>query len=92
MHTIISHTICSKSDHLGSGEFATVHKGIWNGSKGVKDVAVKTLSDSATEEGKVCFLQEAAIMGQFVHPNIVQIHGIVTDRDPVSVDETITPC
>lgn len=73
-----------KSGFLGSGEFATVDKGIWRGSKGTVDVAVKTLSESATEAEKIRFLQEAVVMGQFVHPNIVQLHGIVTRGDPVS--------
>ena len=73
-----------KSGFLGSGEFATVDKGVWRGSKGTVDVAVKTLSESATEAEKIRFLQEAVVMGQFVHPNIVQLHGIVTRGDPVS--------
>lgn len=77
--------MCSKTGVLGSGEFATVEKGIWNGSKGVKEVAVKTLSESATDAEKISFLQEAVIMGQFVHPNIVQLHGIVTHGGPVSI-------
>lgn len=45
---------------------------------------MKTLSENATEGEKIRFLQEAVIMGQFVHPNIVQLYGIVTDGDPVS--------
>ena len=73
-----------KTSFLGSGEFATVNKGVWSGSKGTINVAVKTLSESATETEKIRFLQEAVIMGQFVHPNIVQFYGIVTRGDPVS--------
>lgn len=49
------------------------------------DVAVKTLSEKATEAEKILFLQEAVIMGQFLHPNIVQLYGIVTRGGPVSV-------
>ena len=30
------------------------------------------------------FLQEAAIMGQFCHPNVVRLYGVVTVGDPVS--------
>ena len=72
-----------KASFLGSGEFATVNKGIWRGSKGTVDVAVKTLSEGANEAEKIRFLQEAVVMGQFVHPNIVQLYGIVTRGDPV---------
>ena len=77
--------IFRKISFLGSGEFATVDKGIWKGSKGTIDVAVKTLSESANEAEKIRFLQEAVVMGQFVHPNIIQLYGIVTRGDPVSI-------
>ena len=46
-----------------------------------QDVAVKTLTDSANT---VKFLQEAAIMAQFKHPNILTLHGVVSVGDPVS--------
>ena len=44
------------------------------------EVAVKTLTDSANT---VKFLQEAAIMAQFRHPNILTLHGVVSAGDPV---------
>ena len=47
------------------------------------DVAIKTLRPSAKENDRVKFLQEAAINGQFRHPNIVQLHGVVTVGEPV---------
>ena len=47
------------------------------------DVAIKTLRPSAEEKDTVKFLQEAAINGQFHHPNIVQLHGVVTVGEPV---------
>ena len=30
------------------------------------------------------FLQEAAIMAQFKHPNVVSLYGVVTQGKPVS--------
>ena len=48
------------------------------------EVAVKTLKEGASEEDKVKFLQEAAIMGQFSHPNVVKLYGIVVEGEPVS--------
>ena len=48
------------------------------------EVAVKTLKEGAGEEDKVKFLQEAAIMGQFSHPNVVTLYGVVTEGEPVS--------
>ena len=58
--------------------------GIWNGSKGRCEVAIKTLNPTITQpDAKVKFLQEAAIMAQFRHPNVIQLYGIVTDGEPV---------
>ena len=65
---------------MGSGEFGIVYKGSWVS----KPVAIKTLKDSSDEQEMVKFLQEAAIMGQFHHPNIVKLYGMVTVGEPVS--------
>ncbi len=48
------------------------------------EVAVKTLKEGAGKGDKVKFLQEAAIMGQFSHPNVVKLYGVVTEGEPVS--------
>ena len=72
-------------ERLGSGQFGNVDKGIWKGTKGTLDVAVKSLTQDAKQKDKVRFLQEAAIMGQFKHPNITHLHGIVTQGEPVSL-------
>ena len=71
--------------HLGSGQFGHVNKGVWLSLEGPVDVAVKTLKVEASEEEIVKFLQEAAINGQFHHPNIVKLHGVVTVGEPVSL-------
>ena len=47
-------------------------------------VAVKTLKIGSTELDTVKFLQEAAINGQFQHPNVVTLFGVVTIGKPVS--------
>ena len=54
------------------------------GDKTSQLVAVKTLNKGVDEGDKVKFLQEAAIMGQFKHPNVVKLHGVVTEEEPVS--------
>ena len=66
--------------HLGSGQFGNVEKGMWQS----KEVALKTLKTGSLEEDKVKFLQEAAIMAQFKHPNIITLHGVVSDKQSVS--------
>ncbi|XP_064394623.1 uncharacterized protein LOC135341873 isoform X2 [Halichondria panicea] len=71
--------------HLGSGEFGTVCKGVWSTEQGEMEVAVKMLTARSNEEATVRFLQEAAIMGQFRHPNLVRLHGVVTVGEPVMI-------
>ena len=66
---------------LGSGQFGSVSKGVWQYGVTVKEVAVKTLTDSSNI---VKFLQEAAIMAQFRHPNVVALYGVVSRGRPVS--------
>lgn len=72
--------------HLGSGQFGSVEKGVWrikNQSVRVY-VALKTLNQSSTAEDRTKFLQEAAIMAQFRHPNVILLYGIVNNDEPVS--------
>lgn len=41
-------------------------------------VAIKTLKAGFTEQQRRDFLSEASIMGQFDHPNIIRLEGVVT--------------
>ena len=62
-----------------------MYKGVWQSStRGAVEVAVKTLNEGSKKEDKIKFLQEAAIMGQFKHPNVVEMYGVITDGEPVS--------
>ena len=72
------------TDNIGAGHFGTVSKGVWQIEGGHMEVAVKALKPDAPEDEEVKFLQEAAIMGQFFHSNIVKLHGVVTLGKPVS--------
>ena len=47
-------------------------------------VAVKMLRTDVHSDGKKEFLKEAVIMGQFYHHNVVTMHGVVANSDPVS--------
>ena len=73
-------------DLLGEGEFGQVFYGEWLSSFGPVEVAVK-VSNNADSEGRVKLLQEAAVMGQFLHPRVVRLHGVVTCDEPVSCVE-----
>ena len=79
-------------EQLGSGQFGQVCKGLWKFSGCTMEIAVKTLKPNTTEEDRVKFLQEAAIMGQFNHPNIVKLYGVVTVGEPVSDFQSACPC
>ena len=59
-------------------------KGLWEAPNRATEVALKTLRVGAEEKDRVRFLREAAIMGQFHHPNVVHMYGVVTMGDPVS--------
>ena len=70
-------------EELGRGQFGIVNKGMWlqTDSEEAVEVAVKSMEGGASEEDKVKFLQEAAIMGQFNnHPNILSIVGIALNK------------
>ena len=81
---LIHYLITRVLNKLGSGEFGEVCKAVWSISGATKELAVKTLRAELPEEEKVRFLQEAAIMGQFSHPNVVKLYGVVTVGEPVS--------
>ena len=76
---------CRLTNKLGSGQFGMMYKGVWKSpSRGEVEVAVKILKKGSREEDRVKFLQEAAIMGQFKHPNVVALYGVVSNGEPVS--------
>ena len=78
--------ICRILHEVGAGEFGTVHLGLWsNGSTDPVQVAVKTLNSQCSESDRVKFLREAAIMGQFLHNNVVQMHGVVTEEENMMI-------
>lgn len=79
----ISHTVCSVLNIIGAGHFGSVSKGVWFNGHLPVDVAIKTTKDT-NESERVKLLQEAAIMGQFAHNNVVRLHGVVTVGEPVS--------
>ena len=60
-----------------------MNTGIWRGPHGDYDVAIKTLNSTVDPSDRVKFLQEAAIMAQFRHPNVIRLYGIVNDGPQV---------
>lgn len=71
------------AERLGRGEFGDVVKGYWKSADYSVEVALKTLSGQQGEDGRRKLLQEAAIMSQFKHPNVVKLYGVVSDDHEV---------
>jgi serine/threonine protein kinase len=61
---------------LGEGHFSTVHKAVWNSQGKELEVALKKIKSHLQREDRVKFFQEAHIMAQFDHPNIVNLLGV----------------
>ena len=67
-------------EELGTGEFGVVTYGKWASSSNQQiEVAIKTLNTDASDKDRLRFLQEAAIMCQFDHQNVIKLHGVVTE-------------
>lgn len=71
---------------LPQGEFGEVYKGRLKlpGKREIY-VAIKTLKSGYVEKQRRDFLSEASIMGQFDHPNIIRLEGVVTKSRPVMI-------
>lgn len=70
---------------IGGGEFGDVCKGKLKINGMDIDVAIKTLKPVAIEKARNDFLTEASIMGQFEHPNVIFLQGVVTKSNPVMI-------
>ncbi|KAB5579830.1 hypothetical protein PHYPO_G00199470 [Pangasianodon hypophthalmus] len=71
---------------IGAGEFGEVCSGrLKLPSKREIYVAIKSLKAGYTEKQRRDFLSEASIMGQFDHPNIIRLEGVVTKCKPVMI-------
>uniref|UniRef100_A0A8C4DP45 receptor protein-tyrosine kinase n=1 Tax=Dicentrarchus labrax TaxID=13489 RepID=A0A8C4DP45_DICLA len=71
---------------IGAGEFGEVCRGrLKIPGKKENYVAIKTLKGGFTEKQRRDFLSEASIMGQFQHPNIIHLEGIITASCPVMI-------
>jgi len=75
---------CSTIKELGYGEFGVVTLATWTDDDKSKEVAVKALNSRASKKDKIKFFQEAALMAQFIHQNVIRMYGMVT-IDPAMI-------
>ncbi|XP_061918604.1 ephrin type-B receptor 5-like [Entelurus aequoreus] len=68
---------------IGAAQFGEVSRGRYRppGRREVL-VAVKTLRWGASDREKGIFLSEAGVLGQFDHPNVLKLEGVVTRVPP----------
>ena len=90
----IAESAITRQEQIGSGQFGNVYKGLWYTSGNEPNpflasepisVALKTLHNCSTLDLKTTFIQEAAIMGQFSHPNVLRLLGIVSRTEPYMI-------
>ncbi|XP_068508011.1 ephrin type-B receptor 5-like [Syngnathus scovelli] len=64
---------------IGSAQFGEVSRGRYR-PPGRREllVAVKTLRLGASDREKSMFLSEAGVLGQFDHPNVLKLEGVIT--------------
>ena len=73
---------------IGSGAFGEVYSALSRlreGSIANTRIAVKFLNNNAGPEQKQDFIQEAILMRNFEHPNIVEVYGICMDSEPIGI-------
>uniref|UniRef100_A0A3B4CJJ5 receptor protein-tyrosine kinase n=1 Tax=Pygocentrus nattereri TaxID=42514 RepID=A0A3B4CJJ5_PYGNA len=71
---------------IGAGEFGEVCRGrLRIPGKKENYVAIKTLKGGYTDKQRRDFLSEASIMGQFQHPNIIHLEGVITASCPAMI-------
>lgn len=61
-----------------------MYKGKWQNGQTITEVAIKVPTEGYDRDTEVKLLQEATIMGQFQHPNVLTLFGVVTQGNPVS--------
>ncbi|XP_027725013.1 tyrosine-protein kinase Fer isoform X4 [Vombatus ursinus] len=85
---VLNHEDVTLGELLGKGNFGEVYKGTL---KDKTAVAVKTCKEDLPQELKIKFLQEAKILKQYDHPNIVKLIGVCTQRQPIYIIMELIP-
>ncbi|XP_071499164.1 tyrosine-protein kinase Fer-like [Diadema antillarum] len=85
----LRHEEIELEEKLGAGHFGDVHRGRLK--KTSTSVAVKTCKETVDAATRRKFLQEANILKQYDHPNIVKLIGVCTDKHPIYIVMELVP-
>ncbi|BFZ05522.1 hypothetical protein BsWGS_08561 [Bradybaena similaris] len=83
----IERTEIAMKHRLGGGQYGDVYEAVWKRYN--KTVAVKTLKEDTMALKD--FLEEAAIMKEMKHPNLVQLLGVCTREPPFYIVTEFMP-
>ncbi|KAB0388967.1 hypothetical protein E2I00_001682 [Balaenoptera physalus] len=71
---------------IGAGSFGEVRRGrLQPRGRREQAVAIQALWSGGAESLQTAFLGQAAVLGQFQHPNILRLEGVVTKSRPLMV-------
>nr|KAF6319410.1 EPH receptor B6 [Myotis myotis] len=71
---------------IGAGSFGEVRRGrLQPRGRREQAVAIQALWTGGAESLQMTFLSQAAVLGQFQHPNILRLEGVVTKSRPLMV-------
>ncbi|XP_025896337.1 tyrosine-protein kinase Fes/Fps isoform X4 [Nothoprocta perdicaria] len=80
---VLNHEDVLLGERIGRGNFGEVFSGRLRADN--TPVAVKSCRETLPPELKAKFLQEARILKQYNHPNIVRLIGVCTQKQPVYI-------
>uniref|UniRef100_A0A452S324 Tyrosine-protein kinase n=1 Tax=Ursus americanus TaxID=9643 RepID=A0A452S324_URSAM len=80
---VLNHEDLVLGEQIGRGNFGEVFSGRLRADNTL--VAVKSCRETLPPDLKAKFLQEARILKQYSHPNIVRLIGVCTQKQPVYI-------
>ncbi|NWI58787.1 FES kinase, partial [Calyptomena viridis] len=80
---VLNHEDVLLGERIGRGNFGEVFSGRLRADN--TPVAVKSCRETLPPELKAKFLQEARILKQYRHPNIVRLIGVCTQKQPIYI-------
>ncbi|NWH48350.1 FES kinase, partial [Fregata magnificens] len=80
---VLNHEDVLLGERIGRGNFGEVFSGRLRADN--TPVAVKSCRENLPPELKAKFLQEARILKQYNHPNIVRLIGVCTQKQPIYI-------